>query len=293
MKDYLVKAIAHNKQVRAYAAITTETIEEARRRHDMLAVASVVLGRSMTAGVILGAMLKGEEKLTIKMNGGGPIGTILVDANAKGEVRGYVSNPHAHAGVNHQGLLDIKSAVGINGILSVTKDIGLNHPFIGQVPIASGEIGEDFASYLLHSEQVPSSVGVGVLVNPDSTIQAAGGFLIQLMPNTEEETIRFIEERLLAMPSISSMIGEGVTPEQILQQILGEEHVSILETMPVEFRCECSRDRISNALLSLGSEEIQDMIDKDGQAEAQCHFCNENYYFSKEDLEALLEVGNS
>ncbi len=217
MRDYLVKAFAHNKQVRAYAAITTETIEEARRRHEMLAVASMVLGRSVTAGVILGAMLKGEEKLTIKMNGGGPIGTILVDANAKGEVRGYVSNPHAHAGYNQQGLLDIKSAVGQNGILSVTKDIGLNHPFIGQVPITSGEIGEDFASYLLHSEQVPSSVGVGVLVNQDSTIQAAGGFIIQLMPNTEEETIRFIEERIQTMPSISSMIREGVTPEQILQ----------------------------------------------------------------------------
>lgn len=157
MKDYLVKAIAHNKQVRAYAAITTETIEEARRRHDMFAVASVVLGRSMTAGVILGAMLKGEKKLTIKMNGSGPIGTILVDANAKGEVRGYVSNQHAYAGLNQRGILDIKSAVGTNGILSVTKEIGLNHPFIGQVPIVSGEIGEDFASYLLHSEQVPSS----------------------------------------------------------------------------------------------------------------------------------------
>ncbi|MFP5109503.1 Hsp33 family molecular chaperone HslO [Neobacillus sp. C211] len=290
MKDYLVKAIAHNKQVRAYAAITTETIEEARRRHDMLAVSSVVLGRSMTAGVILGAMLKGEEKLTIKMNGGGPIGTILVDANAKGEVRGYVSNPHSYLVESQQGLLDIKSAVGTNGILSVTKDIGLYHPFIGQVPIASGEIGEDFASYLLHSEQVTSSVGVGVLVNPDFTIQAAGGFIIQLMPNTEEETIGFIEERLQTMPSISSMIGQGITPEQILQQILGEENVSVLETMPVEFQCECSRDRISNGILSLGSEEIQDMINTDGHAEAQCHFCNESYYYSKDDLEKLLKV---
>ncbi|MCS0824870.1 Hsp33 family molecular chaperone HslO [Cytobacillus firmus] len=291
MKDYLVKAIAHNRQVRAYAAITTETIEEARRRHDLLAVTSVVLGRSMTAGVILGAMLKGEEKLTIKMNGGGPIGTILVDANSKGEVRGYVSNPHAFTGLNQRGLLDIKSAVGTNGTLSVTKDIGLNHPFIGQVPIVSGEIGEEFASYLLHSEQVPSSVGAGVLLNTDSTIQAAGGFIIQLMPNAEEETIRFIEERIQTIPSISSMIGNGVTPEQILQHLLGKENVSILETMPVKFRCECSRDRISNGILSLGREEIQDMIETDGQAEAQCHFCNESYYFSKEDLETLLNVG--
>lgn len=191
------------------------------------------------------------------------------------------------------GLLDIKSAVGTNGILSVTKDIGLNHPFIGQVPIASGEIGEDFASYLLHSEQIPSSVGVGVLVNSDSTIQAAGGFIIQLMPNTEEETIRFIEERLKTMLSISSRLKQGITPEQILKQLLGEENVSILETMPVEFQCEYSRDRISNAILNLGSEEIQDIIDTDGQAEAQCHFCNESYYYSKEDLETLLKVGIS
>ncbi|MEC2074498.1 Hsp33 family molecular chaperone HslO [Metabacillus fastidiosus] len=293
MKDYLVKAIAHNKQVRAYAAITTETIEEVRCRHNMLTVASVVLGRSMTAGVILGAMLKGEEKLTIKMNGGGSIGTILVDANAKGEVRGYVSNPHAYAGLNQQGLLDIKSAVGTNGILSVTKDIGLNHPFIGQIPIVSGEIGEDFASYLLHSEQVASSVGVGVLVNPDFTIQASGGFIIQLIPNTEEKTIRLIEERLQTMPSISSMIGQSITPEQILKQLLGEENISIFETIPVQFRCECSRDRISNAILSLESEEIQDMIDTDGKAEAHCHFCNESYYYSKEDLETLLKVSIS
>lgn len=293
MKDYLVKAIAHNKQVRAYAAITTGTIEEARRRHDLLAVASVVMGRSMTAGVILGAMLKGEEKLTIKMNGGGPIGTILVDANAKGEVRGYVSNPHAYAGQNPQGLLDIKSAMGTNGILSITKDIGLTHPFIGQVPIATGEIGEDFSSYLMHSEQVPSSVGVGVLVNSDLSIQAAGGFIIQLMPNTEEETIRLIEERSQTMPSIASMIGQGITPEQILKQLLGEENISILETIPVQFRCECSRDRISNAILSLGNYEIQDMIDTDGQAEAQCHFCNESYYYNREELETLLKVGIS
>lgn len=290
MKDYLVKAISHNKQVRAYAAITTETIEEARRRHDMLPVASIVLGRAITAGAILGTMLKGEEKLTIQINGGGPIGTILVDANAKGKVRGSVSNPHAQAELNEQGLLEIGTAVGTNGNISVTKDIGMKHPFVGQVPISSGEIGEDFASYLLHSEQVLSSVGVGVRVNPDSTIEAAGGFIIQLLPNTEEETIRFIEERLQTMPSISSMIGQGATPEQMLEQLLGEENVSILETTPIQFQCECSRERITNAIVSLGSGEVQDMLDTDGQAEAQCHFCNEKYQFSREDLEEIKEI---
>ncbi|GIP18152.1 33 kDa chaperonin [Paenibacillus montaniterrae] len=253
MNDYLVKGISHNKQVRAYAAITTETIEEARRRHDMLSVASVVLGRSITAGVILGSMLKGEQKLTIKINGGGPIGTILVDANARGNVRGLVSNPHAPAPLNQQGAPDIRSAVGTNGNISVTKDTGLNHPFIGQVPIVSGEIGEDFASYLLHSEQVPSFVGIDVLVNPDYTIKAAGGFIIQPLPNTEE-------------------------------------NVSILEATPVQFQCECSRERIANAIVSLGSGEIQSIIDTDGQAEAQCHFCNEKYQFSRENLEEIKKL---
>ncbi|MFP7159391.1 Hsp33 family molecular chaperone HslO [Priestia aryabhattai] len=289
MKDYLVKAIAYNNQVRAYAVTTTETIEEARRRHNMLPVASVVLGRSMTAGAILGAMLKGEEKLTIIINGGGPIGTILVDTNAKGEVRGYVSNPQVNTGLNQQNLLDIKSVVGTNGILSITKDIGLNQPFIGSVPLVSGEINEDFSSYLLHSEQIQSFVDVGVLVNSDFTIQAAGGFIIQFLPNTEENTIRLIKDSLQNSPYISSMIQKGVTPEQILRQVLGEENISILETLPVHFQCQCSRERISNAIVSLGRNEIQDMIDTDGQAEVQCHFCNESYHFTKEDLETLLK----
>ncbi|AZV59448.1 Hsp33 family molecular chaperone HslO [Peribacillus frigoritolerans] len=289
MKDYLVKAMAYNNQVRAYAVTTTETIEEARRRHDMLPVASVVLGRSMTAGAILGAMLKGEEKLTIKINGGGPIGTILVDTNAKGEVRGYVSNPQVNAGLNQQNVLDIKSVVGTNGILSITKDIGLNQSFIGSVPLVSGEINEDFSSYLLNSEQIHSSVGVDVLVNSDFTIQAAGGFIIQLLPNTEEKTIRLIKDSLQNSPYISSMIQQGVTPEQILKQVLGEENISILETIPVHFQCQCSRERISNAIVSLGRNEIQDMIDTDGQAEVQCHFCNERYHLTKEDLETLLK----
>lgn len=289
MKDYLVKAIAYNNQVRAYAASTTEAVGEAKRRHHTLPTASVALGRSMTAGVILGAMLQGEEKISIKINGGGPIGTILVDANTKGEVRGYVTNPQTHFDLNDQGKLDVKRAVGTDGMLTVSKDIGLQQPFVGYVPLVSGEIGEDFTSYIMNSEQVPSSVGVGVLVNPDQTIQAAGGFIIQLMPGTDEETIHMIEERLKGMAPITSMVGQGMTPEQILEQVLGVGHVKFLERIPVQFQCQCSEERISNAIISLGSAEIQDMIQTDGQAEAQCHFCNENYHFSKQDLELLLE----
>ena len=195
MKDYLVKAIAYNDQVRAYAVITTETVGEAQRRHQTWPTASAALGRSMTASVILGAMLKGEAA-TVRKDGGGPIGTILVDANTQGEVRGYVTNPQTHFDLNAQGKLDVQQAVGTNGMLTVSKDIGLQQPFVGHVPLISGELGDDFTSYIVHSEQVPSSVGVGVLVNPDQTIQAAGGFIIQLLPGTNDETITRIEERL-------------------------------------------------------------------------------------------------
>lgn len=290
MKDYLVKALAYNDQVRAYAVNTTVTVEEARRRHHTWPTASAALGRSMTASVMLGAMLKGEEKITVKINGGGPIGTILVDTNAKGEVRGYVSNPHTHFDLNEQGKLDVKRAVGTDGLMTISKDIGLQHPFVGQIPITSGEIGEDFTSYLFNSEQTASAVGVGVLVNPDNTIQTAGGFIIQLLPGAEEEIISAIEERLKVIAPISSMIADGMTPEQILEQVLGIGNVKILEKMPVQFQCQCSEERVTNAIVSLGSEEILDMIQTDGQAEANCHFCNETYHFTKENLEALMEV---
>lgn len=287
MNDYLVKALAYDKEVRAYAVHTTATIGEAQRRHNTWPTTSAALGRSMTAGAMLGAMLKGEEKLTVKIEGGGPIGSILVDANAKGEVRGYVSNPQTHFDLTDQGKLDVKRAVGTDGVMTISKDIGLQHPFVGQIPLMSGEIGEDFTSYLLHSEQTPSAVGVGVLVNPDHTIQTAGGFMIQLLPGAGEETIRAIEDRLKEIPSISVMIAEGVTPEEMLEQVLGVGNVNILESMPVQFQCQCSEERISNAIISLGSAEIQDMIDTDGQAEANCHFCNETYHFTKEHLEEL------
>lgn len=289
MGDYLIKALAFDGQVRAYAAKTTDTVGEAQRRHYTWPTASAALGRSMTASVMMGAMMKGDEKLTIRINGGGPIGNILVDANAKGEVRGYVSRPQTHFDLNDIGKLDVRRAVGTEGTLSVSKDIGLLQPFTGQVPIVSGEIGEDFTHYIVTSEQVPSSVGVGVIVNPDNTILASGGFIIQLMPGTPEDIIVAIEERLAAIPTISKMISEGMTPEDILYEVLGKENVKILDEMPVSFNCQCSRERIRNVLVSLGTDEITDMIETDGQAEAECHFCNEKYHFSKENLENLLE----
>lgn len=290
MSDYLVKALAFDGQVRAYAATTTETVSEAQKRHYTWPTASAALGRTMTAGVMMGAMLKGDSKLTIKVEGGGPIGLILVDSNAKGQVRGYVTNPQTHFDLNEQGKLDVRKAVGTTGSLSVVKDLGLRENFTGQVPIVSGELGEDFTYYFASSEQTPSSVGVGVLVNPDNSILAAGGFIIQLMPGIEEDKIAIIEERLGKIPPVSRLIQQGLSPEEILTKLLGEENIKILEKMPVEFRCQCSKDRIENAIVSLGKEEIRAMIEEDGKAEAQCHFCNEKYVFSKEELEQLQEI---
>ncbi|MGE7907812.1 Hsp33 family molecular chaperone HslO [Peribacillus sp. NPDC094092] len=287
MKDYLIKALGYEGQVRAYAVSTTDTVGEAQRRHYTWPTASAALGRAMTAGVMMGGMLKGEEKLTIKIEGGGPIGSILVDSNAKGEVRGYVTHPQTHFDLNEQGKLDVRKAVGTDGLLTVVKDIGLRDYFSGQVPLVSGELGEDFTYYFVTSEQVPSSVGVGVLVNPDNSILAAGGFIIQLMPGTSEDTISKIENRLSTITPVSKMIQSGMTPEEILTEILGEGNVNILEKMDVQFSCQCSRERIANALISLGQAEIRDIIETEGQAEAHCHFCNQTYQFTREELEEL------
>jgi molecular chaperone Hsp33 len=288
MNDYLVKGLAFDGQVRAYAVRTTEAVAEAQRRHYTWPVASAALGRTMSAGIMMGAMLQGDDNLTIKVEGGGPIGVILVDSNAKGDVRGYVSNPHVHFDLNEQGKLDVRAAVGTEGMLSVVKDIGLRDFFTGQVPIVSGELGEDFTYYFAVSEQLPSSVGVGVLVNPDNSILAAGGFIIQLMPGAAEETIDEIERRLKEIPPVSKLIEKGLTPEELLEQVLGKENVTFLETIPVSFKCKCSKDRFGRAIISLGAEEIEDMIAKEGQAEAQCHFCNEKYVFDKAELTEMM-----
>ncbi|MFP5109990.1 Hsp33 family molecular chaperone HslO [Neobacillus sp. C211] len=287
MKDYLVKALAYDGNIRAYAVRTTETVSEAQRRHQTWRTASAALGRTMTAGVMMGAMLKGEDKLTIKINGGGPIGPIVVDSNAKGEVRGYVTNPEVDFESTENGKLDVRRAVGTEGTLAVVKDVGLRDFFSGQVPLVSGELGEDFTYYFATSEQTPSSVGVGVLVNPDDSILAAGGFIFQLMPGTPERIISNLEERLKTIEPISKLIERGLTPEQILEELFGKEHVKVLETMPVGFECNCSKERFANAIVSLGAAEIHAMIEEDGQAEAHCHFCNEKYLFSSDELEEL------
>ncbi|HGO9416969.1 TPA: redox-regulated molecular chaperone HslO [Bacillus cereus] len=289
MKDYLVKALAFDGEVRAYSVRTTNTVSEAQRRHDTWRTASAALGRSLTAGTMMGAMLKGEQKLTIKVEGNGPIGPILVDAHANGDVRGYVTNPHVDFEGTEQGKLRVYQAVGTEGFVTVIKDIGMREPFIGQSPIVSGELGEDFTYYFAVSEQTPSSVGVGVLVNGDDSILAAGGFILQIMPGAQDETISFIEDRLQKIPPVSTLIEQGLSPEELLYAVLGEDKVKVLEKMDVQFNCTCSRERIESVLISLGKTELEQVREEEEETEVHCHFCNERYKFSKEDITNLIE----
>nr|WP_038111989.1 Hsp33 family molecular chaperone HslO [Tuberibacillus calidus] len=288
LTDYLIKALAMDGHVRAMAVRTTEMVSEVQKRHDVWPTASAALGRTMTAATMLACQLKGDDKLTVTVEGGGPIGAIIVDANAKGETRGYVTNPHVHFELNAKGKLDVSRAVGTTGQLSVVKDLGLKDNFVGRVPIVSGEIGDDFTYYLARSEQIPSAVGVGVLVNPDYSIKASGGFLLQLLPGAPSELIDMLEKRLKEIPMVSQMIDRGDTPEDMLVEIFGE-NVKIIDRMPVQFKCACSRERIENSLVGLGKEELKAMIEEDHGAEVTCHFCNEIYRFTEEDLKAIYD----
>lgn len=289
-QDYLVRALAFNDEVRAFSVRSTQTVQVAQDKHYTWPTASAALGRSMTAGLMMGSMLKNEEKLTITINGGGPIGQIIVDANGKGEVRGYVTNPQTHFDLNEHGKLDVARAVGTAGSLNVVKDIGMRDFFTGSTPIVSGELGEDFTYYFATSEQVPSAVGLGVLVNPDNTIKAAGGFIIQLMPGASEETISAIEQHLATMEPVSKLIDKGLSHEQVLEEVLGEDNIRIIDRMDVEFKCNCGKEKFSTVIKGLGNAEIDNMIKEDGGAEVECHFCREKYYFSVEELEALKEA---
>lgn len=289
MNDYLLKATAYDGMVRCYVAITTETVEEARKRQDTWPTASAALGRSVTITTLMGAMLKGNDSLTTTIAGDGPIGQIVADANASGEVRGYVTNPHVDLPLNEQGKLDVSGAVG-EGLLSVVKDQGLKDYFTGQVPIVSGEISEDFTYYFAHSEQIPSAVGAGVLVAPEANVLSAGGFILQIMPGASDEVIDELEKSIAALPQLSHFIEEGNNAEAILKQLVPEQSMHILETMPVQFKCACSAERILNAIKGLGEAEVNAMIEEDEGAEVTCHFCNEVYDFSKEDLQQLLDA---
>lgn len=287
MKDTLIKALAFDGKVRAYAINTTNLVNELQNDHQTVPTASAALGRAATIGAMMGAMLKGEEKLTIQINGDGPIGKIVIDANAKGVVRGYVTNPEVDLPLNPNGKLDVANAVG-EGYIYVIKDLGLKEPYRGSVPIISGELGEDFTYYFAHSEQTPSAVGAGVLVNPDNSIKASGGFIIQVLPGIKDDEVDIIENALATIPPISKLIENGLSPSEILKEIF-KDKLQILETMDINYECNCSRERIENLLISLGKEEIEDMIEKEGEAEIICQFCREKYHYNDEDLRTILE----
>ncbi|WP_436880658.1 Hsp33 family molecular chaperone HslO [Staphylococcus haemolyticus] len=291
--DYIVKSLAYDGEIRAYAALTTESVQEAQTRHYTWPTASAAMGRTMTATLLMGSMLKGEQKLTVTVDGKGPIGRIIADADAEGNVRAYVDKPQTHFPLNEQGKLDVRRAVGTDGSIQVVKDIGMKDYFSGASPIVSGELGEDFTYYFATSEQTPSSVGLGVLVNPDNSIKAAGGFIIQVMPGAKDETVTKLENAINNMQPVSKLIEQGLTPEGILKEILGEDNVQILETMQAQFECNCSHEKFLNAIKGLGEAEIQDMIKEDHGAEAICHFCGNKYNYSEAELEDLLASMNA
>jgi molecular chaperone Hsp33 len=286
MEDHLIRATALDGKVRAYAAYTTNIASELHNRHRTSPVATAALGRLATAGVMMGAMLKGNERLTLQMKGNGPLGHMVVDANAAGEVRGYVDNPFVDLPPTAEGKLDVGGAVGKQGYLYVIKDLGLKEPYRGGVPLVSGEVAEDVTYYFAKSEQTPSAVALSVLVNPDHTVKAAGGFILQLMPGLSEIEISDMERRLGELPPLSALLGDGMPLEQLLSQIV--QPVRVLDRMNIRFRCQCSRERVESTLISLGREEIETILNEDGKAEVICHFCNEAYKYDAEMLQSVL-----
>lgn len=286
-QDYLIRATALDGKIRAFAANTTGIVEELRSRHHTSPVATAALGRTLTAGAMMGAMLKGEEKLTVQVKGDGPIGQVVVDANAHGDLRGYVDDPEVDLPLNAVGKLDVAGAVGTEGFIYIIKDLGLKEPYRGSTPIVSGELGEDFTYYFAKSEQTPSAVALGVLVDTDRTVKAAGGFILQVMPGMTDEEVEELDKRLAKLPPISSMLDEGKSLEHILGELV--EGVEIRERMDLRFKCKCSQQRVEQTLISLGRQELEGMIEEQGQAEIVCHFCNETYTFDDKELQALVD----
>lgn len=287
MKDYIVRATAANAQIRAFAATTRELTEYARTRHDTSPVATAALGRLMTAGAIMGSMMKGDkDKLTLQIKGDGPLGGITVTADSKAEVKGFVDHPEIVNAPNYLGKLDVGGAIGY-GTLTVIKDMGLKEPYSGQVDLLTGEIAEDLTYYFATSEQVPSSVGLGVLMNRDNTVKRAGGFIIQLMPFAEESLVDKLEKKIAEVKSVTELLDRGMSPEEILEFLLGDMGLEITDTIETAFVCGCSKENISRVLSTLKKEDLKEMINDGKPIEVKCHFCNTAYNFSTEDLKKI------
>lgn len=292
MKDYIVRATAADNQIRAFAATTREMVEKARSIHNTSPVASAALGRLLTAGAMMGSTMKGEKDiLTLQISGDGPIGGITVTADSKGEVKGYVNHPEVMLPANERGKLDVGRAVG-KGMLNVIKDMGLKEPYVGQTNLVSGEIAEDLTYYYATSEQTPSCVALGVLMNKDNTVRCSGGFIIQLMPFAEDEIVDRLEKKIGEISSITSLLDKGMTPEMILEEVLGEFGLQIHETSETKYACNCSKERVAKAIISIGKKDIQEMIDDGQPIEVNCHFCENHFTFTVDELKEMLEYSS-
>ena len=289
MSDKIIKFLAHNGRVSVICADTTKMVEEARKIHDMSPVVTAAFGRLLTITSIMATEMKGsKDKLTVQLKGNGPIGVMIATANNKPIVKGYATNPVVELPLNEDGKLDVGGAVGYEGYINVVKDIGLKDPYIGISPLVSGEIAEDFANYFVNSEQRNSAVALGVLVDKNG-VRASGGYLINPMPDATEADISTVEQSIFKAGAMSKMLDQNLTLEEIAKRITGDENVEILEDDIVpEFKCDCSKEHMQDALMTIGKEELQDMIEKEGKAELVCHFCNKKYEFNKEELENIL-----
>lgn len=289
MKDYIIRGTAANDEVRFFAAYTKEVVETARKDHNTSPVATAALGRLLTAGAMMGSMCKNDsDVLTLQIQCNGPIGGLTVTADSKANVKGYVNNPNVMLPPNKDGKLDVGGALDL-GVLTVIKDIGLKEPYSGQTHLVSGEIAEDLTYYFATSEQIPTSVALGVLMNKDNTVRHAGGFIIQLMPFATEETISALEKKIAEFKSVTACLDAGHTPEEMMEQLLGDLGMKIYETMSTQFYCNCSKERVERAVISVGKDEIQSMIDEGKPIEVNCHFCNTNYEYSVDDLKRMLK----
>lgn len=289
MKDYVIRCIDEKGSIRLFVAITTKMVEEARITHNTSPTATAALGRVLTAAAMLGITMKGEkDTLTLKIKGDGPIGNIIAVANSRGQVKGYVDNPYADLLTRPDGKLDVGGIVGKTGQLAIIKDLGLKEPYVGYSNLLTGEIAEDLVHYFYHSEQQPSAINLGVLVDKDISVRAAGGYILQILPDVDNRDIDRVEEIIRRAKPISTLIDEGLNPEEIMETLFGEFNMRILEKQSIEFKCNCSKERIEEVLLSLGKEEISKMIEEDEKAEVVCHFCNRKYNFTKDDLRRLI-----
>lgn len=286
----LIRCITSDGEVMATAVDTTDIVGRAEEIHKTSAVCTAALGRLLTAGSMMGNMLKGkDDSITLRINGDGPTGSVIVVSDFNGDVRGYIQNPVVEIPLNSKGKLDVGGAVGKNGLLYVLKDLGLKEPFSGSVPLVSGEIAEDITSYYALSEQIPTVCALGVLVNPDLSVKAAGGYIIQLLPAASDSTIDKLEKSITQLKSVTAMLDSGMSPEEIIRLALKDFEVEVLYSQDIEYKCNCSKDRVSKALISLGREELEEMAHDENSTEVNCHFCDKVYKFSKDDLKKLIK----